>query len=96
MSTVEVSLRRLQHNFSGFVETSALLRDAKALRVQIELRRRALQDIALIQRRLGSFLRCGKKPASGRLQRTRTSRSRLAETFRAGRVRCQVYSSNKC
>jgi hypothetical protein len=94
MSTVEVSLRRLQHNFSGFVETSALLRDAKALRIQIELRRRALQDIALIQRRLGSFLR-GKKPASGRLQRTRTSRSRLAETFRAGRVRCQVYSSNK-
>jgi len=90
MSTVEASLRRLQNNFSGFVEASTLLRDAKALRAQIELRRRALKDIALIQSRLGTFLRRGKKLARRRLQRRRTGRSRLAETFRAGRVRCPV------
>ena len=90
MSTVEASLRRLQTNFSGFVATSIPLRDPNDLRVQIELRRRALQDIALIRNRLGTFLRCEKKLARRRLRRRRVGRSRLAETFRAGRVRCQV------
>jgi hypothetical protein len=94
MSTVEASLRRLQNNFTDFVETSALLRDAKTLKAQIELRRRALQDIALIRSRLGTFLRCGKKLARRRLQRRRTGRARLAETLRAGRVRCQVQPSD--
>jgi hypothetical protein len=89
MSTVEASLRRLQNNFSRFVETTAL-RDAKALKAQIELRRRALQDIAHIQRRLGSFLHSDRKLARRTLQRRRTGRSRLIEAFRARRVRCQV------
>jgi len=93
MSTVEASLRRLQDNFSGFVEASALLGDAKVLRAQIELRRRVLQDIALIQSRLGTYMRGGKKLARRRMQRRRTGRSRLAETFRAGRVRCQIQPS---
>jgi hypothetical protein len=90
MSTVEASLRRLQNNFSGFVATSTLLRDANALRIQIELRRRALQDIALIRSRLGTFLRYDKKLARRRSRTRRAGRSRLAETFRAGRVRWQV------
>jgi hypothetical protein len=94
MSNVEASLRRLQNNLSRFVEASALLRDVKALRIQIELRRQALQDIALIQGRLGTFLHCGEKLARRRLQsrlpRRRTGRSRLAGTLRAGPVRCQV------
>ena len=90
MSTVEASLRRLQDNLSDFVATSIPLRDANALRAQIELRRRALQDIALIQNRLGTFLRCEKKLARRRLQRRRLGRTRLAETLRAGYVRCQV------
>ena len=92
MSTVEVSLRRLHANLSGFAETSVLLRDANALRTQIELRRQVLQDIALIQSRLGTFLRRGKKLARRRSQRRRTGRSRLAETFRAGRSCCHVPS----
>ena len=90
MSTVEASLRRLQNNFSGFEETTVLLRDAKALKAQIELRRLALQDIALIQSRRGTLLRRGKKLARRRLKRKCTSRSRLVETFRARRAHCQV------
>ena len=94
MSAVEVSLRRLHTNLSGLAETSVLLRDANALRTQIELRRQVLQDIVLIQNRLGTFLRRGKKLGRRRSQRRRTGRSRLAETFRAGRVRCQVLFSD--
>jgi hypothetical protein len=90
MSTVEASLRRLQNNFSGFIATSIPLRDVNALRLQIELRHRALQDIALIRNRLGTFLRREKKLARRSLRRRRFGRSRLAETFRAGRVRSQV------
>ncbi len=90
MSTVEASLRRLQNNFSGFVAPSAPLRDVNSLRAQIELRSRALQDIALIRNRLGTFLRREKKLARRRLRRRSVGRSRLAEILRAGRVRCQV------
>lgn len=91
MSFVEASLRRLQDNFSGFVAASTPLRDVNALKTQIELRRRALQDIAVIRSRLGTFLRREKKLARRRrLRRRRIGRMRLAETLRAGRVRFQV------
>lgn len=90
MSSVEASLRRLQANFSGFIAASTPLRDVNALKDQIELRRRALQDIAVIRCRLGTFLRREKKLARRRLRIRRIGRIRLAETFRAGRVRFQV------
>jgi hypothetical protein len=91
MSSVEASLRRLQDNFNGFVPASATsLRDVSALKAQIELRRRALRDIAIIRSRLGTFLRAEKKLARRRLRRRRVGRTQLAETFRAGRVRHQV------
>jgi hypothetical protein len=89
MISVETSLRRLQNNFSGLVPRFTSLRDVSALKEQIELRCRVLQDIAVIRNRLGTFLRRDKKLARRR-SRSRVGRTRLAETFRAGRIRCQV------
>jgi hypothetical protein len=86
--SVEASLRRLQNNFSGFVAPSTPLGDINALKVQIELRRRALQDIALIRGQLGTFRE--KKVARRRIQNRRAGRSPLVERYRAGPIRWQA------
>jgi hypothetical protein len=90
MSSVEASLRRLQNSFSGFLATSNPLQDVSALKAQIELRERVLQDIALIRSRLATFLRSDKELARRRLRTRRAGRARLAESYRAGRVRSRI------
>jgi hypothetical protein len=90
MSSVETSLRRLQNNFGSFLATSNSLQDINALKAQIELRQRALQDIALIRNRLATFLRSEKKLTRRRLRARRAGRSRLAGTFRLGHLRCRL------
>jgi hypothetical protein len=63
MSPVEASLRRLQNCFSDFVAMAPQLRDVDELKAQIELRRRALRDIKLVQIRLGTLLHEKKAPS---------------------------------
>jgi hypothetical protein len=87
MDLIESPLCRLQSNVSRFFLPSATMRNVHALKVQIELRRRALKDIEAIRRRLRPFMRCrcrlrpfmrceNKRPHR-RLYSRRVGRSRL-------------------
>jgi hypothetical protein len=86
MDLIGSSLGRLQDSVSRFVVPPAALRDVRALKAQVELRRRALRDIEVIRCRLRPFMRCERKRPCRRLQRRRGNRSSLADSFRAGRV----------
>lgn len=87
MRFVEASLRRLQNNVSGFLAPSTPLRDVNALKAQIELRRRALRDIELIRGRLGTHLRCEKKPPGRRLRSRAIGRPPSRGSTSCGRIR---------
>lgn len=78
MDFIESPLCRLQNNVSRFVIPSAALRDIRTLKVQIELRRRALRDIEVIRCRLRPFINC-----EGERSRRRP-RNRGAGRFRPG------------
>ena len=67
---------RLQSNVSRFVLPSAAMRNVHALKVQIELRRRALKDIEAIRCRLRPFMRRENKRLHRRLYNRRVGRSR--------------------
>jgi hypothetical protein len=73
---IEYALGRLQNSISRFVVPSAALSDIQALKVQIELRRRALKDIEIIHARL----RLSKGPIVKTVQR-RTAGSRLSRPY---------------
>ena len=49
---IEYALGRLENSISQLILPSAASSDVQALKVQIELRRRALRDIEIIQARL--------------------------------------------
>jgi hypothetical protein len=74
------SLCRLQDSVSRFVVPSAAMRDVRALKAQIELRRRALRDIEVIRCRLRPFKRCESERLRRRLRR-RGNRSSLADCW---------------
>jgi hypothetical protein len=84
MDLIGDSLCRLQDSVSRFVGPSAALRNVRTLKVQIELRRRALRDIEVIRCRLRPFMRCESKRLRRRLRSRRGNRSNLANSCRAG------------
>ena len=86
MDLIGSSLCRLQDSVSRFVVPSASLRNVRALKAQIEFRRRALRDIEVIRSRLRPFMRCEGKRPQRRLRNRGVSRSRLVGSLRAGRV----------
>jgi hypothetical protein len=78
MDFIEISLGRLQEDVKCFLAPSAALCDVSALRAQIELRQRALADIAIIRRRLRPFMasknpRQRSKSIERRVRRSRVS-----------------------
>jgi hypothetical protein len=85
MDFVGSSLCRLQDCINRFVVPSAALRDVRALKAQIELRRRALRDIEVIRCRLQPFMRSENKRRRRRLRNRRRGRSSLADSFHPGR-----------
>jgi hypothetical protein len=86
MDLIESSLCRLQANVNRFVVPSAVTRDVRSLKAQIELRRRVLKDIEVIRCRLRPFMRCESKRLHRRLLSRRGNRSSLADSFHPGRV----------
>jgi hypothetical protein len=83
MDCVESSLWRLHSSVSRFVVPSATLGDVRALRHQIELRRRALRDIEVIRCRL-RLMHCEGSGSFRRLPGRHRNQSDLV--FRAERV----------
>jgi hypothetical protein len=86
MDFIESSLCRLQQSVSGFVGPAAELSDVCAIKVQIELRQRALRDIEVIRWRLRPFMRADGKRLHRRLQGRRGGRSSAGGTFTAARA----------
>ena len=86
MDFIGSSLGRLHDSVGRFVVPSAASRDVRALKAQIELRRRALRDIEVIRCRLRPFMRCETKRLRNRQQNRLGRRSSFADSFRAGRV----------
>ena len=85
MDLIESSLCRLRENVSRFVVPSTALRDAPALKAQIELRQRALTDIEIIRWRLRPFMHC----AGPRLHRAGVERRKMARSrTNCARQRC--------
>lgn len=86
MDIVDYPLRRLESSISRFIVPSAALMDVRALKEQIELRRRALSDIEAIclqlqlsdGRIIRSFPRRGKSRLARRAHSLRVRRARLA------------------
>lgn len=86
MDIVDYPLRRLESSISRFIVPSAALTDVRALKEQIELRRRALSDIEAIRlqlqltegRIIRSFPRRGKGRLARRAHSLRMRRGRLA------------------
>jgi hypothetical protein len=87
MGFVESSLRRLQLSIDGFAISSATFQDVGALKAQIELRSRALRDIAFIHSRLGSLIHRKKGLQRRRRRNSLLGRSRLVQSSRGGRAR---------
>jgi hypothetical protein len=78
MDLIESSLCRLRENVGRFVVPSTALRDAPALKAQIELRQRALTDIEIIRWRLRPFMHCaGPRLHQTGAERRKTARSRV-------------------
>ena len=78
MDFIESSLCRLKENVRRFVVPSPALRDAPALKAQIELRQRALTDIEVIRWRLRPFMRCeGPRPCRTSGEWRKRARSRI-------------------
>jgi hypothetical protein len=71
---IEYALGRLQNSISQLIVPSAALSDVQALKVQIELRRRALRDIEIIQVRLRLSKGGGTKSVPRRRKGGRTGR----------------------
>jgi hypothetical protein len=71
---IEYALGRLQNSISQLIVPSAALSDVQALKVQIELRRRALRDIEIIQVRLRLSKGGGTKSVPRRRNGGRTGR----------------------
>jgi hypothetical protein len=71
---IEYALGRLENSISQLILPSAASSDVQALKVQIELRRRALRDIEIIQARLRLSKGGGTKSVSRRRKGGRTGR----------------------
>jgi hypothetical protein len=72
MFWIESSLRRLKDSVNHFVIPSVALRNVRVLEAQIEFRRQALKEIAVIRCQLRPFMR----RESGSLQRRHRNRRR--------------------
>ena len=57
MFWIKSSLRRLKYNVNHFVIPSVALRNVSVLEAQIEFRRQALKEIAVIRGQLRPFMR---------------------------------------
>ncbi len=79
-------LCRLQESVSRFVVPSAALGDIQTLKLQIELRRRALRDIEIIRSRLRPFMRSNGTQLRRRMNSRHGNRSQLGGSLRSGRA----------
>lgn len=70
MFWIESSLHRLKYNVNHFVIPSAALRNIRTLEAQIEFRRQALKEIAVIRSQLRPFMLCESR-SSERRRRSR-------------------------
>jgi hypothetical protein len=77
MDFIESSLCRLHENVRCFLAPSAAFCDLPTLRAQIELRQRALTDIAIIRYRLRPLMGGKNLPRYGKSSERRASRSRV-------------------
>lgn len=83
--SIEYPLERLQNSISRFIGPSAVSSDPGVLKIQIELRRRALREIEIIESHLrgcesglaGSLPRRNRQRRPSRLHLSRLLRRRL-------------------
>lgn len=80
---IEYPLERLQDSVRRFVVPSTALSDIQALRLQIELRRRALRDIEVIRSRLRLW---DGRRAVGLPGQRKSGRQSLKSRLRRGRL----------